>query len=116
MSKSEEEEIDVSSSTVLDGGNLNFGVGAFCDGIGIVAYEAVEDVFQNALYSVGKGRLCHLRPTHHPSKGFALFEKANGAPLGILEHEGEGVRHLVSRRGGDRERHQRMRVTVPFRI
>ena len=55
MSKSEEEEIDVTSSTVLDGGNLNFGVGAFSDGVGIVSYEVVEDIVPIALYSVGKG-------------------------------------------------------------
>ena len=55
MSKSEEEEIDVTSSTVLDGGNLNFGVDAFSDGVGIVSYEVVEDIVPIALYSVGKG-------------------------------------------------------------
>ena len=39
----------------LDGGNLNFGVGAFSDGVGIVSYEVVEDIVPIALYSVGKG-------------------------------------------------------------
>lgn len=55
MCEPEEEEINVTSTTVFDGGHLNFDIGAFGDGIGIVAYEVVEDVVPIALYSVGKG-------------------------------------------------------------
>lgn len=54
MGKSKEEEIEVTGTTVFDGSHLDFGVGAFCDGICIMTHEVVEHVVPVALHGVGK--------------------------------------------------------------